>query len=230
MPAAVAPFDAKTTLLQFDLQPATCPNETRTSRSPTPPPDRMAPPPAAVVRARLAEVQHAFERIAESGERSVLLFNPCVSAWFDCCNNTGLSHRQSNLACGVNLALRTGRSLVVEELPQAQKHVRRGATTRCPMTHLAWSALYDLAAVQRDLGVRVRPRAGLFPTGKLRRAESLMTPRKALGRVSAPYEVVSTVADVLASRAQLVVLMAKLKFCDPCACFPLPPCQLLPPP
>ena len=155
-----------------------------------------------------SEPWKAFVQLAEQsqalGERSLTFYNPCVGAWFDCCNNTGLSHRQSNLACGVSVALLAKRTLLVEEHTQARKH------TRCAQTlNLEWAALYDLDAIKAELGVSIRVQAEGF-MGRLRlpfRPRQLLTPPQASNAAGALVEVVDSVPRAVDSRATLVVMV-----------------------
>ena len=64
-----------------------------------------------------SEPWQIFQRLGAAaqarGERALVFYNPCMGMWFDCCNNTGLSHRQSNMGCAVSVALLARRRLIV---------------------------------------------------------------------------------------------------------------------
>eukprot|EP00966_Prymnesium_polylepis_P272668 6299808-Prymnesium_polylepis.1 len=122
-----------------------------------------------------------------------------MGAWFDCCNNTGLSHRQSNLGCSVSIALLARRNLIVEQLTEAQKHTRCEAELT-----LDWASFYDFGAIQAELGVAVHlePR-GLTGTSALPfKPRSLLAPLR--GANGTLVEVVDSVPRAVASRAVLV--------------------------
>ena len=163
----------------------------------------------------VSEPSAAFERLAEKsrsrGERSLIFYNPCVDSPSDCCNTTGLSHRQSNLACAVSIAMLAGRVLLVEELPQAQKH------TRCkqPLT-LRWQSIYDLRAIRTENGVRIRTEEqGVLGSKPLSfQPRALLTPLDQMN-VSTRVEVVDSVPRAVASRAALVVVISGIKWCAP---------------
>ncbi|KAL1528342.1 hypothetical protein AB1Y20_009696 [Prymnesium parvum] len=163
-----------------------------------------------------SEPTAAFERLAlrarARGERALTFYNPCVGMWFDCCNNTGVSHRQSNLECAVGLAMLSRRSLIVEQLAEAPKH------TRCPRRRtLEWDAFYDLDALHSELGVRLQlERPGLLGTSRLPfKPRSLLTPAHAAATNGTLVEVVNSVPRAVASLATLVVVLQGVRFCAP---------------
>lgn len=173
----------------------------------------LAPSPELLSSEPWRGISRLAQRAHSLSERSLFFYNPCVDAWFDCCNNTGVSHRQSNLECAVSIARLAGRSLVVEQHTEAAKH------TRCASrTLLDWRAFYSLDAIQTDLGVKVY----LEPPGVVGSSRLPFRPRSLLARprLYAPdrsllVELVDSVPKALASSASLVVMLQGVRFCAP---------------